>query len=88
MLLLLHRNVPATVASVQLQDSFSSMKIDTTHSFNHNAKDTFGSLLSETHTRLLEVPSLPLVVSHSGTPFDYAEQCSASKGIVSVDQNR
>jgi hypothetical protein len=37
---------------------------------------------------LLDGPSVLLIVSHSGTPFDYAHQRSAAKGIVSADRIR
>ncbi|CAG5182498.1 uncharacterized protein ALTATR162_LOCUS10190 [Alternaria atra] len=64
------------------------MEIDTTDSSNHSAKNAFGSLSYESRILLLQGPSILLIVSHFGTPSEYAELCSAAIGVVSVDRSR
>jgi hypothetical protein len=64
------------------------MDIDTTDLVHHSAKQAFWSLSFEMRIRLLEGPSLLLIVSHSGTASDYAQQCAAAKGLVAVDRSR
>jgi hypothetical protein len=64
------------------------MDRNTTVSFDNSAEQTFDDLSYEKRARLLEGPSILLVVSHSGTPLDHAQQCSAAKGLVPADRSR
>lgn len=88
MLPLHHRDDQATVAGAQLEESFGNMDIDTTASFDDSPKQPFGDLSYEIRALLLEGPPILLVASHSGAPSDYAHQCSAAKGLVSLDRSR
>ncbi|KAH6875617.1 hypothetical protein BKA58DRAFT_380148 [Alternaria rosae] len=83
-----HRDDQATVADVKLEESFRSMDIDTTASLDKSQREAFGNLSYQIRAHILEGPPLLLVVSHSGTSSDYAHQCSAAKGVVSVDRSR
>jgi hypothetical protein len=83
-----HQTGPAAVAREKHDDSFATMDMDTTDLVHHSAKQVFWSLSFKMRIRLLEGPSILLIVSHSGTPSDYAQQCTAAKGLVAADRDR
>jgi hypothetical protein len=57
-------------------------------SLQHNTSDGLRILSSQGRKELLGGPSILLIVSHSGTSFNYAHQCSAAEGVVSTDRSR
>jgi hypothetical protein len=76
------------MADVELLDSLSRMDIYSTKSPVQHPNNASEAMPPQDRESLLDGPSVLLIVSHSGTPFDYVHQCSAAKGIVSADRIR
>jgi hypothetical protein len=82
------RIISTAVADVELLDSLSRMNIESAEAPEQHLNSPSETMPCQDGEHLLGGPSVLLIVSHSGTPFDYAHQCSAAKGIVSADRIR
>jgi hypothetical protein len=84
----LSQRASTLMTDVELLDSLSRMDIESTAAPEQLLNNPSKTMPRQDRERLLEGPSVLLVVSYSGTPFDYAHQCSAATGIVSADRMR
>ena len=82
------RIASTAINEVDLLDCLSRMDIESTAAPEQLLTSPPIAMPRESREHLLEGPPVLLIVSHSGTPFDYAHQCSAAKGIVSADRMR
>jgi hypothetical protein len=82
------RIASTTMTDVELLDSLSRMDIESAAAPERDDNSPAEIMSLPDRENLLHGPSVLLVVSHSGTPVDYAHQRSAAEGIVSPNRRR